>query len=78
MKSNMLRVKALENRIRSKPKIPACVCRMKDGGEKRFFGMMVLQPFLDDEIAALATNDADLAEMLRQMDTDGTVEITII
>jgi hypothetical protein len=51
---------------------------MSDGGEKRLFGMSVLQPFLNGDIAALTTNDADLAAMLRQMDTDGTVEITII
>lgn len=78
MKSNMLRVRALENMMRSKATFPTCVCRMSDGGEKRLFGMSVLQPFLDGEIAALTTNDADLAAMLRQMDTDGTVEITII
>lgn len=78
MKSSMMRVRALENLIRSKTKIPTCVCRMKDGGEKRFFGMMVLQPFLDGEVAAMTTNDADLAAMLRQMDTDNTVEINLI
>lgn len=78
MKSNALRVKALENMIRSKPTWPTCNCRMKDGGEKRFSGLMVLQPFLDGEIAALTTNDADIASMLRQMDTDNTVEINLI
>lgn len=78
MKSNMLRVRALENLIRSKPTWPTCDCLMKDGDEKKFFGMMVLQPFLDGEIAALTTNDADLANMLRAMDTDKTVEIKLI
>ena len=78
MKSNMLRVRALENLIRSKPTWPTCDCLMKDGDEKKFFGMMVLQPFLDGEIVALTTNDADLAAMLRQMDTDKTVEINLI
>lgn len=78
MKSNMMRVRALENLIRSKPTWPTCDCLMKDGDEKKFFGMMVLQPFLDGEIAALTTNDADLANMLRAMDTDKTVEIKLI
>ena len=78
MKSNMLRVRALENLIRSKPTWPTCDCLMKDGDERRFFGMMVLQPFLDGEIVALTTNDADLAAMLRAMDTDNTVEIKLI
>ena len=78
MKSNMLRVRALENLIRSKPTWPTCDCLMKDGDEKKFFGMMVLQPFLDGEIAALTTNDADLANMLRAMDTDKAVEIKLI
>lgn len=30
MKSNALRVRALENMIRSKPTWPTCNCRMKD------------------------------------------------
>ena len=78
MKTTALRVRALENLIRSKQSWPACDCLMKDGGEKRFFGMMVLQPFLDGDIAALTTNDADLASMLRAMDTERTVEINLI
>ena len=78
MKSNLARVFALEKMIRNKPTWPTCDCQMKDGGERRFFGMMVLQPFLDGEIVALTTNDADLATMLRQMDTDKTVEINLI
>ena len=78
MKTSMLRIRALENKMRSKPVLPTCICTMKDGGEKRFFGMMVLQPFLDGDIAALTTNDADLASMLRAMDTESTVEINLI
>lgn len=78
MKSNMLRIRALENMIRSKTAVPTCLCRMKYGGEKRFFGMSVLQPFLDGEITAITTNDADLASMLRNMDTEETVEINLI
>lgn len=78
MKSNLARVFALEKMVKSKPTWPTCDCLMKDGDEKKFFGMMVLQPFLDGEIVALTTNDADLAAMLRQMDTDKTVEINLI
>ena len=78
MKSNLARVFALEKMVKSKPTWPTCDCLMKDGDERRFFGMMVLQPFLDGEIAALTTNDADLAAMLRAMDTDNTVEIKLI
>jgi len=78
MKSSFTRVRALENMIRSKPTWPTCDCLMRDGNEKKLFGMMVLQPFLDGEIAALTTNDADLAAMLRAMDTDNTVEIKLI
>lgn len=78
MKSNLARVFALEKMVKSKPTWPTCDCLMKDGDERRFFGMMVLQPFLDGEIVALTTNDADLAAMLRQMDTDKTVEINLI
>lgn len=74
----MLRVRALENLIRSKPTWPTCDCTMKNGEEKRFFGAMVLQPFLDGEIVALTTNDADIASMLRHMDMDETVDIKLI
>ena len=78
MKSNLSRVFALEKMVKNKPTWPTCDCMMKDGGEKRFFGMMVLQPFLDGEIVSLTTNDADLTAMLRNMDTDKTVEINLI
>ena len=77
MKTNALRVRALENLIRSKPTWPTCDCLMRDGNEKKYFGMMVLQPFLVGDIAALTTNDAELAAMLRQMDKDETVEIKL-
>lgn len=78
MKSSLVRVRALENLIRSKPTWPTSDCLMKDGNKKRFFGMMVLQPFLDGEIVTLTTDDADMAAMLRQMDADNTVEIKLI
>ena len=75
MKNNMLRVRALENLIRSKPTWPTCVCRMKDGTEKKIFGMMVIEPFLNGEIVALTTNDADIAAMLQAMDETINIDV---
>lgn len=75
MKTNALRVRALENLIRSKPIWPTCSCRMKDGGEKKYFGMTVVEPFLNGEILSLTTNDADIAAMLRAMDETINIEM---
>ena len=71
------RLEAVEKLIKNKPTWPTCDCLMNDGGKKRLFGMMVIQPFLDGEIAAVTTNDADLAAMLRAMDVDETITIEV-
>lgn len=75
--TNRARLEAVEKLIKSKTTWPTCICLMKGGGQQRLFGMMVLQPFLDGEIDAITTNDADLAAMLRGMDTEETVKIDV-
>lgn len=78
MKStNRARLQAVEKLIKGKSTWPTCDCLMRDGNEQRLFGMMVVEPFLNGDIVALTTNDADLAAMLRAMDTDETINIDV-
>lgn len=79
MKQTVLaRTMAIEKVVKSKATWPTCDCLMTDGTRQRLFGMMIVQPFLNGEVAELVTNDNDLAAMLRQMDIDETVEINLI
>lgn len=71
------RVVAIEKLVKSKPTWPTCDCLMTDGTRQRLFGMMVVQPFLNGDVAELVTNDGDLAAMLRAMDTDETITIKV-
>lgn len=76
MKStNRARLQAVEKLIKGKATWPTCDCLMRDGNEQRFFGMMVVEPFLNGEIVALTTNDADLAAMLRAMDETINIDV---
>lgn len=71
------RVAAIEKLVKNKATWPTCDCLMTDGTRQRLFGMMVVQPFLNGDVAELVTNDGDLAAMLRAMDTNETIKIEI-
>lgn len=71
------RVAAIEKLVKNKPTWPTCDCLMTDGTRQRLFGMTVVQPFLNGDVAELVTNDGDLAAMLRAMDTNETIKIEI-
>lgn len=78
MKQTVLaRTMAIEKVVKSKATWPTCDCLMTDGTRQRLFGMMIVQPFLNGEVAELVTNDNDLAALLRAMDTDETIKIDV-
>ena len=53
-----------------------CYCTMKDGSERVYYGMTILQDFLDEQIKSVRTTHADIAALLRAFCIeDTTVDI---
>ena len=53
-----------------------CFCTMRDGSERTYYGMTVIQDLLDENIKAIRTHDADTAALLRAFNVkDTTVDI---
>lgn len=72
------RLKALEEKVAILERITRSSCRMKNGEEKLFLGFDVLLPFLEGEITIIKTNNQELASLMRGMDADHEVKITVI
>lgn len=73
MKSLKDRIAALEARTDNSPHV---YCDMKDGSKRTYYGVDVIQPFLDEEISRVRTDDADIAALLRAFNVeDTTVDI---
>ena len=66
------RIAALEARAGYCPKT---FCKMQDGSERTFYGLAVMGPFLDGEIVSTRTDDADIAGLLKALDSTAVVEI---
>ena len=60
-------VKLEKEQRRKKKRFPACDCVMRDGTQKRLYGLSVLLPLLDGEIATVTTEDADIATLMGKM-----------
>lgn len=71
------RLEALEKTLGARPSCPRCVCVMTNGERQEFHGFAVLQPFLDGEITSISCDDADMARLLRAMDTAKNISIEI-
>ena len=69
------RIHALEKILNAKADIPRTICKMKNGTIMEIHGMGVLQPMLNEEIVEAVCDDADIACLLRAMDTENTVKI---
>lgn len=69
------RISAIEKAVSAKPDIPRTICKLKDGSITEIHGMGVLQPLLNDEIVEAVCDDANIACLLRAMDTENKVII---
>ena len=69
------RINAIEKAVSAKPYIPRTICKMKDGTITEMHGMSVLQSMLNGEIIEAVCDDADIACLLRAMDSEHLVTI---
>jgi hypothetical protein len=69
------RLVAMEKALSAKPSIPRTLCKMRNGTIIEIRGMSVLTPFLNDEIIEAVCDDADVACLLRSMDSENKVTI---
>ena len=72
------RLRAISKSIEQKPYLPRSICRKISGEIIELEGLTVLQPFLNGSFSEVATEDPDIAQLLRSMDTDKTVIIEIL
>ena len=53
-----------------------CFCTMRDGSQRVYYGMTIIQDFLDEKIASVRTPHADIAALLQAFSiADTTVEV---
>ena len=71
------RLFALEKAVNAKAHIPRTICKMKNGTIQELSGMSVLQPFLEGAIVEAVCDDADIAYLLRSMDSENAVPIEV-
>ena len=76
MKNSMVnRISAIEKAVSAKPSIPRTICKMQNGAITEKYGLCVLQSMLNEEIIEAVCDDADIACLLRALDTDRKVTI---
>ncbi len=74
-RNTMKRLIALEKAVNAKANIPRSICKMKDGTITEINGTSIIQPFLNGDIVEAVCDDADIACLLRAMDSENTVPI---
>ena len=77
--SNMIRLERLKKALSSEtPRLPNTMCRMHNGEVVTFSGLDLLQPFMDGEIISMECDNDDIAHLLRALDDDHAVQITLV
>ena len=72
------RIDAIKRDLEKPLDLPKSICKLTDGTVTQFIGLNVVQPFLDGKITDVVCDDANIAQMLRAMDTEKTTKIEIV
>lgn len=72
------RLKAISRAVEGQPCIPVSICKRTTGETMEYYGMTVLQPFLNGELSEIRSNNPDIVNLLKSMAADNTVTIEIL
>lgn len=74
----MKRMRAIEARLSDGTQVPVNLVRMQDGTIRELYGMNAVPALLAGGVEAITCFDADIAALLRALDSENQVKIEVV